>query len=113
MARRKPLLTVIVAPEAEDELDEIYRYNISERGLTVASRYVTFLKTRIASLALDYDEGQTVQNQTDLRYLVLKQRMRRWKDGHIAVYNINEKIATVEVLHIFHTKQDWESRLKG
>lgn len=41
----------------------------------------------------------------------MKKRGGRWKDGHIAVYHIDDAAATVDVIFIFHTKQDWENKL--
>lgn len=107
MASRKPILTVILAQEAENELDAILRYNIKKRGLTQALRYLTFLRTKIAGLAVEYDGGNAVEGRPDLCYLLMKQRSGSARDGHIAVYSIYDTYSTVEILHIFHTKQDW------
>jgi len=109
MASGKPLLNVVVSPKAASDLDQIYRYNAKKRGLTPADRYIAFLRTKIASLAIDYDEGKPVEVRPNLRYLLMKKRSGG--DGHIAVYRIEDATATVRVLHVFHTKQDWENKL--
>jgi plasmid stabilization system protein ParE len=31
--------------------------------------------------------------------------------GHIAVYGVDE--STVNILHVFHSAQDWQRRLQG
>jgi plasmid stabilization system protein ParE len=110
MASRKPQLTVSLSPRAADELDEIYRYNIRKRGRATADRYITFLNAKLDSLAVDYDAGKPVESRPDLRYLLIK-KTGKWKDGHIAVYQVDDAAATVDVWFIFHTKQDWENKL--
>ena len=41
------------------------------------------------------------------RYLVMRRR-KKWH-GHLAVYRYDDK--TIDVLHAFHTAQDWQSIL--
>jgi plasmid stabilization system protein ParE len=110
MARRKPLITVVIAPEAEDDLDEIFRYNIRKRGFLPAESYIKFLRSKIASLAFDYDAGKPVDGRPGLRSILMKGR-GRWKHGHVAVYSVDDAESMVEILHVFHTKQDWEIKL--
>ena len=109
MARRKPVLTVILAPQAENELDEIYRWNLEQRNVGAADAYIAFLKSKIKGLAAGYDQGKPVEGRPDLLYLLMKKRMSG--DGHIAVYSVFDTEAIVEVLHIFHTKHNWENKL--
>ena len=72
-----------------------------EEGLQNVSR------TRIADLANSYARGKTVSARPDLHYVVIRRRTRG--HGHVAVYNFDDK--EVHVLHIFHTAQDWQTKL--
>lgn len=74
-----------------------------------ADRYIASLRAKIASLAIDYDEGKSIEGRPDLRYLLMKRRNSG--DGHLAVYSVYDALATIEILHVFHTKQDWENKL--
>jgi len=57
----------------------------------------------------DYDRGKSIENRPDLRYILMKKR--NGGDGHVAVYRIEEAKGSVRVLHLFHTKQDWQNQL--
>ena len=109
MARRKLFLEVAIAQEAEDELDQIYRYNILNRGLRAADLYLAFLRSKIAGLATTHGAGRPIKGRPDLQYLLMKKRGRG--DGHVAVYSVDFERAKVEVFHVFHTKQDMIGRL--
>jgi plasmid stabilization system protein ParE len=109
MAHRKPSLTVVVSNKAASDIEAIYRYNAEHRGIRAADRYEAFLKGKIAGLAEDYDHGRSVERRPHLSYLLMK--LRAGGDGHIAVYRVDAVTATVRILHIFHTKQDWESQV--
>lgn len=110
MASGNPLLTVVISARAASDLEEIYGYNAQHKSIAVADDWETFLTTQIASLGTNYGDGKPVESRPELRYLLMKRR-GRWKDGHLAVYRIDGITGTVRVLHVFHTKQDWEGRL--
>jgi len=58
-------------------------------------------------LASNYAKGKPVGTRPDLRYIIIRRRAKG--HGHVAVYNFDEK--EVRVLHIFHTAQDWQTKL--
>jgi len=99
---------VVIAPKAAIDIAEIYNYNAERRGVTPADRYEAFLKARIYSLATEYDRGKIVEARPELRYLLVKKRSGG--DGHLAVYRV-DNAGVVRVLHVFHTKQDWQNKL--
>jgi plasmid stabilization system protein ParE len=43
----------------------------------------------------------------DLRYLMIRRKAHGY--GHVVVYRVTD--VSVEVLHVFHTAQDWQTRL--
>lgn len=109
MASGKRVLKVVISPQADNELDEIYRYNVKNRGLAAADRYIQFLHEKIESLAVEYNMGKPIESRPDLLYILMKPRSAG--DGHLAVYKINYAAATVEIWFVFHTKQDWANKL--
>ena len=107
MASRKSPLTVIRSPTAIDDLDDIWRWNAEHYSVPHADAYLRYLKESIADLANSYARGKTVSTRPDLHYFVIRRRTSG--HGHIAVYNFDHK--EVHILHVFHTAQDWQTKL--
>lgn len=107
MATQKSPLTVIRSPTAIGELDAVWRWNAEHYSPPHADAYLDFLKERIADLANSDIKGNTVSTRPDLRYVVM--RRRATGHGHVAVYNFDDK--EVHILHVFHTAQDWQTKL--
>lgn len=89
------------------ELDEIADWKEKTYTSEHAERYVTFIQPRISSLARGWAKGKIVGVRPDLRYIQIQRRAKG--HGHVAVYSVDETI--VNVLHIFHTAQNWRSDL--
>jgi len=109
MARRKPLLTVTIAPRASDELEQIWRYNALHRGVKQADSYEAFLKGHLFALNFNDGSGKVIETTPALRYITINRHSR--SDGHVAVYRVDAEAKNVRVLHVFHTKQDWQNKL--
>ena len=107
MAQSRATLAVVVAPQAVDDLAAIWRWNAEQYSTSHADRYVDSLKLVIFGLGRSYWRGKPVSSRPDLRYILV--RRKRKSHGHVAVYRINGP--TVEVLHVFHTAQDWQRKL--
>jgi plasmid stabilization system protein ParE len=107
MASKKSPLTVIRSPTAIDELDEIWQWNAERHGVPHADGYLRYLKENIDALARDYAKGKAVGGRPDLRYILIRRRAKG--HGHVAVYQFDD--LGVQVLHIFHTAQDWQTKL--
>lgn len=107
MARSKPKLTVLVAPEAAAELSDIWCWNAERYSPEHADLYVDFLKQIILGLDRAYSNGKSVTTRPDLRYVLVRRKPKGY--GHLVVYRAGEK--TVDVLHVFHTAQDWQTML--
>ena len=102
-----PILPVIYADIALKEIDEIADWNEKTYGRDHARRYCTFLEGRIDDLGSSYAKGRIVGVRPDLRYIII--RRRNHGHGHVAVYSFDHK--SVNVLHVFHTAQNWEPRV--
>jgi plasmid stabilization system protein ParE len=107
MASPESTLTVTVSPTATAELADIWRWNADRYGEGHADEYVGFLRNTIHQLPVLYKLGRPVTVQPNLRYLVIRRRAKG--HGHIAVYRCDDK--SIDVLHVFHTAQDWQTIL--
>jgi plasmid stabilization system protein ParE len=98
---------VVITPQAEMDLAEIWEWNAQDRGVRHADRYLVFLKKAIYALSNPLVKGRSVPARQDLSFIIIKRRAKG--HGHIAVYSVqgNEVI----VAHVFHTSQDWENKL--
>ena len=102
-------MNVVYTPVALNELDEVWDWNARRHDANHATEYIRFLKDGIANLSREPTSGSVVEADADLRYINLKRRSKA--DGHVVVYRVDDAAQTVRVLHVFHTKQDWQSRL--
>jgi len=107
MDSQKPTLKVILSLIAIDELDAIWRWNAARYNAQLASQYILFLKSRIDQLGKDYSKGKFVGTRADLRYVNIRRKARG--HGHAAVYRVDQ--TKVDILHVFHTAQDWQAKL--
>ena len=104
-----PRLTVVYSPVALAELEEIWEWNIERQGARQAREYRQFLLAEINELGASFDLGRLVTSRPDLRFVTL--RWRIGGPGHVVVYRVGEEAGVVTIAHIFHTRQDWKSRL--
>lgn len=109
MGRRKPRLTVIRSPVAQDELHGVWVWNAQHYGPSHADSYLRFIEQSIKRLEHEYALGNSVAARPDLRYMIM--RRKATGHGHVVVYRHNDK--QVDVLHVFHTAQDWQGELAG
>jgi plasmid stabilization system protein ParE len=108
MVAKESRLTVIFAPIALDEIDAIWRRNAHRYNPPHADKYIHYLKTTIDNLADVLAHGKTVGVRSDLRYLLIRRKAKG--HGHVAVYSVDGR--AVNVLHVFHSAQDWRGRLR-
>jgi len=104
---RRQALPVVYAPLALQELDAIWDWNEKTYSRAHAARYVDFLERHIDALGENHRRGRVVESCPELRYIQITYRSRG--HGHVAVYRFDEN--EVNVLHVFHTAQDWQSKL--
>jgi len=104
-----PALTVIYSVTANKEIQGIWKQNAKLYGSAEhATDYVNFLYEHMERLTTSYEAGREVESNEKLRYIVMKRSNRGM--GHIAVYRITK--SAVRVVHVFHTSQDWEKKVK-
>ena len=107
MAPSERALTVIFSQIAIDELQAIWQWNAKNYGPLHANAYDLFLRRRIADLARGYDRGRGITGHPELRYLLIRRKAKG--HGHLAVYRVDDR--AVNVLHVFHTAQDWSEQI--
>ena len=108
MAAKQPHLTVILANDAIDQLDEIWQWNAKQYNPTHATSYVAFLKRTIDALDGNYAKGKRVGGRPELRYIQIRRRTGGYT--HLAVYRVDQN--TVNILHVFHSSEDWENKIE-
>jgi len=108
MAARQPRLTVVLANDAIDQLDEIWRWNAERYNPDHATSYVTFLKKTIDALDRNYLKGKPVDGRPHLRYIQIRRRSSGY--AHLAVYRVDENV--VNVLNVFHSSQNWGNEVE-
>lgn len=94
---------VIFAPEAEDQLDEMYRYIADAATAEIADRYI--------GQVIDYCEGLAVypirgSSRDDIRPGL---RTTSFKKRTVIAFAVADDV--VSVLGIFHSGRDYESAL--
>lgn len=107
MAKSKPALNVILSSTAIRELHDVWLWNAAQYSAAHADRYVGYLKSRINDLARQSAKGNVVRTRPDLHYVLIRRKSKG--HGHVVVYSFDD--TEVNVLHVFHTAQDWESKL--
>lgn len=107
MALKSPRrLTVVITPVAQRDLNQIWNYNCDTYDADHATNYIAFLTKETAKLRTEYLKGKPAPNHPRFRYRVIRKGRGH---GYVAIYKILE--TTVEVLHFYHTAQDWQGKL--
>ena len=103
----KERLRVTFSSEARENLSQILSWSAESFGPKIAQGYVEFLTEEIMSLALGHASSRTVPTRPNLRYKIIRRHTSR--NGHIVIFRVAPE--EIEVLHIFHTAQDWINKL--
>ncbi len=101
-------MRIVYARAALRELDAIWTWNAERQGGARADAYVDSLRGGIARLASDPDAGKAIDGFPELRRITVRRHPRG--GGHTAVVQIGAE--TIDVLHVYHTKQDILGRLR-
>ena len=107
MARKEGQLEVVFTPSARADWVAIWQWNAETYGERRADAYMSFLEAEIVRLATSPGLGPNVPEFPGLRRRLVKRRSR--SHGHIVFYRAVDR--RLEVIHIFHTAQDWQSKL--
>jgi len=110
MARRSPELTVVITATAQRELLRIWDYKAESRGERQADAWDDFLRRTIDGLSTDYDQARPVEGFPELRHVIARKRSS--SHGHVIVYEVDSVGQAVNILHVFHTRQDLRGRLE-
>ncbi len=109
MARKQQPLEIVFTAAARADWVAIWQYNATEFGERRADSYIGFLESEIERLAHSPSLGPIVPEFPGLRRRLAKRRS--WGHGHIIFYRVKE--SRLEIIHIYHTAQDWQSKLPG
>lgn len=105
----KSPLTVILAPQAEEDLWGIWGYNAGRYGVDHADEFFDFLKTGINRLSLDYQTSRPLEMYPEYRFVTLRKGRRG--HGYFVIFKVDEAVKVLKVLHIYHTSMDVNRRL--
>lgn len=101
-------MQIVFSKAALNELDGIWDWNLEHWGRDQAAKYQQFLEEGIAELAANPENSIPLLEYPGLRKLILKWRLGG--DGHVVIFR-KQSDELIEVLHIYHTKQDISGRL--
>jgi len=108
MASKTPRLKVTLTPKAKRDLNSIWAWNAQDKSPERADAYDKFLLQQIKKLATDYRLGRPLTVAPECRYVIVQKSKRG--HGHYVVYQVHQ--GAIEILRLFHTRQDWENRFK-
>lgn len=100
---------VIYSPDIRAELDTIWEWNAERYSIAHADAYLYFLKQFMSELAVTYPLGRLIGTNPDLRYRLIRRKSKGHE--HVVVFRLIGD--EVQVLHIFHTAQDWQANLQS
>lgn len=100
-------MTVEYSVRARRSLYSIWLYNAHRCGVPHADGYVAFVEKEIGLLGEEPYRGQGI---TGTSYHGLTVRRSRRGYGHVAVYRVQGE--RIIVLQIYHTAQDWRTKLE-
>lgn len=103
-------MKVIRAAAVARELSAIWRYNARTYNPQHANDYEDSLVRDIDALEYEPTLGRPLEGHPGLRSLTLKRSLQG--HGHIVIYRVDEAAQTIRVLHVYHTAQDWQGRLR-
>ena len=106
MARKAPRLDVVITPQAQRDINRIWAYNCDEYGPDHADSYIGFLDRETAKLQTEYLKGKIPANYPEVRYRLIRKGRGH---GYVVIYDVVG--SSVEVLHYYHTAQDWQGKL--
>ncbi len=109
MPRETEPLEVVFTLAARVEWIAVWQWNAVEYGERRADSYIAFLESEIEKLARSPGLGVAVEEFPGLWRRLAKRRSRG--HGHIVFYRVVE--SRLEIIHIYHTAQDWQSKLSG
>jgi toxin ParE1/3/4 len=101
-------MTIVYSKSASAELRGVWEWNADRYGPDHANRYLAFLSNRLEELAQGQQRGHAVPGEADVLYHVARKRTRG--HGHVLVYR--KTPGGLHVAHVFHTAQDWPTRLR-
>ena len=106
--KRKEELPIQYSRKAIFEIDKIWSWNEKTYDSIHDSSYVLFLLREAERQCRKKDAGQPVEGHPDWRHLFVRQSNKG--HGYIVVFRKTAQL--IEILHFYHSAQDWPQRLK-
>ncbi len=107
MAKQQKQLAIIYSDTAKRELHQIWCWTYSTFSERQADRYENQIRSFIRSISQSSRSGTVFDSKRAIYYRCMKQKSNRY--GHVIVYQIREE--SFQVLHIFHSAQNWQDEL--
>jgi plasmid stabilization system protein ParE len=107
MARRKRALKLEFTATAQADLLAIWDWNASQYGEAHADKYIETLFAAARRLCRSPESGMPIAEFIGLRRYLVKKRSKG--HGHFIIYR--EEGEQLQVLHLYHSAQDWRRKL--
>ncbi|MBL8703758.1 MAG: type II toxin-antitoxin system RelE/ParE family toxin [Rhodospirillales bacterium] len=94
--------SVVFAPLAEADLEEIWRFSVDQWGEKQADAYISTIVAAAGSIAEHPQRGVACDH--------IRAGYRKASAGaHVLLYRV--VAAQIEIIRVLHRRMDWESRL--
>jgi len=105
--KRNSKIPIQYSRQAIFEIDKIWSWNEKTYDSIHASAYVRFLLREAERLCRKKDAGQPIEGFPHWRQLFVRQSNKG--HGYVVVFRKAEQL--IEILHFYHSAQDWQQRL--
>ena len=109
MAKGPKALKIVFSPSAQADLVSIWQWSAEHHGERTATSYAKFLLDEVERIATSPLIGVRVSGVTGVFRFLAKRRSRGY--GHIVFYAVRGE--ALYVLALFHSAQDWQSKIEG
>jgi len=106
MARKPPRLKLNITAAAQNDINRIWEWHVENRSRRQAETYENFLISQIEKLATTHSDGRPVSVAPEYQFITARRSTRG--HGHHVIYAVQQN--SVEILRIYHTRQNWENR---
>lgn len=100
-------MTIVITAQARKELGLIWDWNAERYSIEHANRYIAFLIGEAEAICDNLGIARPVPRRKGLQYILIRAKPRG--HGHVAIFR--KKGDVLEIVHYFHTAQNWRKRL--
>lgn len=110
MGKEEQRLEIVVGDRAARDFRGIWEWNSSQYGIRRADAYVDLLYSAIVQLSINPKSGRSLSKRNGFRFVIVKKSRAKASFGHVIIFRIESN--RLEVLHVFHTAQDWRTKFE-